>query len=75
MTIDNRELLTMALVGYESELAKIKDNMARLAKRVGRKTTFQTEVVVGKRHHISPAGRKRIAEAQRRRWAEFHKKQ
>ena len=62
--------LAAALIGYESERQRVIAAIEDIRRRLGMK-----RAAVGvsgrrqKRHRISPEGRARIAEAQRRRWA------
>jgi hypothetical protein len=70
-------LLQAALYGYQMEKekieAKIRELQAQLkGKRVGAPATKSAKS--GGRREMSDAARARIAAAQRKRWAEFHKK-
>jgi hypothetical protein len=65
-------LLQAALAGYEAEKRRIEQAIEDIQKRLGRRGTGSLPVSVRrqqKEHRISPEGRARIAEAQRRRWA------
>ena len=68
-------LLEAALVGYQVDLARIKTTIADLQRRVGTRTRISAPEPLSnspapkKQHIISPEGRARIAEAQRKRWA------
>jgi hypothetical protein len=70
-------LLQAALYGYQMEKeqieAKIRDLQAQLK---GRKAPAPAakSAKPGRRREMSDAARARIAAAQRKRWAEFHKK-
>jgi hypothetical protein len=77
---EDKSLLEAALVGYQSELARINGVIADLQKqlgyRTGRPAKSMGERAVPtplrdrkKKHNISAEGRARIAEAQRKRWA------
>jgi hypothetical protein len=72
-------LLEAALVGYEAQLAKITVAIADLQKRLGKRGNghapgaFLKAPTVHPKHLISAAGRARIAEAQRKRWAAVKK--
>jgi hypothetical protein len=74
-TDDNTSLLEAALVGYQSELARITAAIADLQKRMGKRGDghvpgpFLKAPAARQRHRISAEGRARIAEAQRKRWA------
>jgi hypothetical protein len=63
----------MAVLGYESQLAqinlKIQEIRRRLGARAGSGVTSDMAAAVRKRNHMSAAGRKAIAAAQRKRWA------
>jgi hypothetical protein len=78
---NDTSLLEAALVGYEAQLGKITAAIADLQKRLGKNRDGH---VIGapakaptarKKNRISAEGRARIAEAQRKRWAEARKKQ
>lgn len=74
------QLLRMALIGYEAERQKIQDKIAELQRRLnGRAGRSGASIAAtpAKRvtRRMSAAARKRIAEAQRKRWAAFRKKQ
>ncbi|HEY1341473.1 MAG TPA: hypothetical protein VGF59_28375 [Bryobacteraceae bacterium] len=76
--IDNSELLAAALYGYErqrSELdAKIADIRRQLRGTPSLKPAATPETAhPRKRRKMSRAARKRIAAAQKKRWAEFRK--
>lgn len=72
-------MLAMALVGYELEKKKIeeriKDIRAQLAGgRAAEKASYSSDDDEGpKRRKLSVAARKRIAAAQKKRWAELRK--
>ena len=75
---DDSTIFQMALVGFQIEKQKIEDNIrslqARLkGKRVPAASTPGAGPVPGKRN-LSPAARKRIAMAQKKRWAEHRKR-
>src|SRR6516165_5367061 len=69
--------LQMALIGYQSQLAQINAKMEELRRRLrGTRVSGGGHDVLGsflRKGVMSAAGRKRIAEAQRKRWAAFHK--
>ena len=71
-TNHNAELLAMALKGYQSQLDTITTKMAELQVQLGgnRSTTITTS---NGRRTLSPAARKSISAAQKKRWAAFHK--
>jgi hypothetical protein len=73
----------MALVGYELEKQKIDEKIreirAQLGGRAGSGTTTNSGAAkavdgTGHRRTLSASARKRIAAAQRKRWAEHRKK-
>jgi hypothetical protein len=68
--------LQMALIGYQSQLTQITEKMMEIRKHLGRagSKVGDGDVPASRRkRHMSAAGRKRVAEAQRKRWAAFHK--
>ena len=75
--IPNQELLQAALEGLEIQKQRLQDQIQRvqslLGKRRGRPAAEPAAPGKRKRRRLSAAGRKRIAEAQRRRWAEQRK--
>ena len=74
---NDSSLLHAALVGYRNQLAEIDRAMADIRKRLGSRLNgaSATHAPAGKRGRkpLSAAARKRIAEAQKKRWAAFHK--
>jgi hypothetical protein len=66
-------LLHAALAGYEAERQRIEQAIVDIRKRLGKRVSAHLPTTVSsqlkKAHRISPEGRARIAEAQRRRWA------
>jgi hypothetical protein len=72
------ELLQAALRGYESELRRIQAAIADLQRRLGKGGGGDLPGPFSsgrsrKKHRISAEGRRRIAEAQRKRWAKVKK--
>jgi len=70
--------LQMALVGYEIERRRIEDKIKELqAQLKGKKVAGSGDAKKsgGVKRVLSPAARRRIAAAQKRRWAEHRKKQ
>ena len=71
--------LQMALVGYQIEKAKIEAKISEIqAQLKGKKAPVsagieKAEPAAGKRY-LSPAARRRIALAQKKRWAEHRKR-
>lgn len=74
MKVDT-SLLEAALIGYQSKLALIDQNIAELRSQIGHAPAAGGGEPVRKRRRMSAAARKRIAAAQKKRWAEYHKKQ
>jgi len=70
------EIITAAIEGFESQKAQIDAQIAELRQMLSGRPA-ETAVTPGparrKRRKISAAGRARIAEAQRKRWAESKK--
>lgn len=77
--------LQAALVGYHARLEEITTKMAEIRKALGTRPVRQAKGSGGdiptpftkprKKRHMSAAARKRIAAAQKKRWAAFHAKQ
>jgi hypothetical protein len=72
--------LQMALIGYEAERQKIQDKIAELQRqlygRAGRASSpVATTPTKRASRRMSAAARKRIAEAQKKRWAAYRRKQ
>ncbi len=72
-------LLQAALEGLELQKQRIDEQIAHVRSRLGgsepRKATAAPAkvAVVRKRRELSPAARRRIAAAQKKRWAEYRK--
>jgi hypothetical protein len=69
--------LQAALIGYQAELGRIEASISAIRKQLGVRGNGSLRVITtGKaRHHqMSVAGRKHIADAQKKRWAVFHAK-
>ena len=71
-------LLAMALVGYEIEKRRIDEKIKEIRSRLGRgqvaaKNGATPDSDQPKRRKLSVAARKRIAAAQKKRWAEHRK--
>jgi hypothetical protein len=66
------EILTAAIEGFEAQKRRIDDQIAELRAMLpgGRPEPAPTEAPKGKRRKMSAAARKRISDAQRKRWAE-----
>jgi hypothetical protein len=65
------DILAAALIGYKTELSKIDARMAELRAQLGGSTatTNGAGQTARRRRGMSAAGRRRVAEAQRKRWA------
>jgi hypothetical protein len=76
----NQELLSAALVGLEAQKKKVEEQIREVEAMLGRRpakpasteTAASSKPASGRRK-LSPAARKRIAAAQKRRWAEYRK--
>ena len=77
--VEDVTTLRMALVGYELEKQKIDEKIRQIQAQLKGKKIAQpsSDAEVGPapvKRNLSPAARKRIAEAQKRRWAEHRKR-
>jgi hypothetical protein len=69
------DILKAALVGYEVKLQRIEEKIAAIQGELrGQKTIEPTAAAKTKKRVLSAAARKRIAAAQRKRWAELRKR-
>ena len=72
--------LAMALVGYEIEKQKIEDKIRQIRAQLGGRSAGRPGAAAGaqggprRKRTLSASARKRIAAAQRKRWAEHRKK-
>jgi hypothetical protein len=72
----DRLTLEMALVGYEAERQRIEAAMAALRRQIGGRVVGRATVNgSGPKRILSVVARRRIAAAQRKRWAAFHANQ
>jgi hypothetical protein len=79
---EDTTMLSMALVGYEVEKKKIEEKIAELRAKLGghsspssgTKASVDGEGAPRTRRPLSAAARKRIAIAQKKRWAEHRRK-
>jgi len=76
----NESLLEAALEGLKNQRSRIDQQIAEVEQMLGRRRSrpalASTPVLAGaprKRRELSPAARKRIAAAQKKRWAEYRK--
>jgi hypothetical protein len=72
----DRSVLEMALIGYQRSLENIQEKMADIQRQLGaRPAKAAASVTTGEakpKRQMSAGARKRIALAQKKRWAEFH---
>lgn len=76
MKNNDQALLEAALIGYQHQLDQIQAKMADLRQELGGKLPAaepKSANVSGRKRHMSAAARKRIAAAQKKRWAEYHR--
>jgi cell division septum initiation protein DivIVA len=79
-SVEDLTTLQMALVGYELEKQKIEDKINELRARLkGKRIAAPAAAAAEKKapgttRFLSPAARKRIANAQKKRWAEHRKR-
>ena len=67
-------MLAAALMGYRSQLDHVNGKIEEIRSRLGgRKVAAFIDGMPKRKHRISAAGRARIAEAQRKRWAKARK--
>ena len=70
-------LLELALKGLEAERQRIDDEIADIRQQigngVGRRPAAKIQAAAPKKNRLSPAGRKAISDALKRRWAEKRK--
>lgn len=78
-TAQDASVLEMALVGYEIEREKIDQKIAEIRARLGRRTGSSKVTATpeakpaGRKRILSPEARRRIALAQKKRWAEHRR--
>jgi hypothetical protein len=76
--IEDANTLQMALVGYQLEKQKIEDKIRAIeAQLKGKRVSLSaapTGATSGPKRVLSPAARRRIAMAQKKRWAEHRRK-
>ena len=70
----NSDLLQAALIGYQSEINRIQEAMAAIRAQLkgSSATTAAPAAQPRKRSRFSAASRKKMAAAQKARWAAFH---
>lgn len=78
-SVDNQALLAAALEGLEIQKQRIEEQIRQVRSMLGRRggrVTSESPVLPMKaprKRQLSEAARKRIAAAQKRRWAEYRK--
>jgi len=69
----DQQLLAMALLGYEAQKAKLDAAIADIQAELGQgASSARSEPPICRKRTMSAAGRRRIAAAQRKRWAAIH---
>ena len=65
--------LQMALIGYQAERSRIEQKMAEIRSQLGGRVNPTVAKEAAPSRTLSVAARARIAAAQKKRWAAFHK--
>ena len=79
MNTNEHALLEAALIGYQHQAEQISEKIAEIRRQLSGKSASAgpkaatAAAVPGKKRSMSAAARKRIAAAQKKRWAEYHK--
>lgn len=76
MKTNDQTLLEAALIGYQHQADQLAEKIADIQRQLGGKSSNGTPklaTVPGKKRAMSAAARKRIAAAQKKRWAEYHR--
>jgi hypothetical protein len=77
MSTNDHTLLEAALIGYQHQAAQLAEKIAEIRRQLGGKSpSVAPKAAVAapaKRRSMSTAARKRIAAAQKKRWAEYHR--
>jgi hypothetical protein len=78
MTTSDNALLEAALIGYQHQADQLAEKIADIRRQLGGKSPSASPkataaAVPGKKRSMSTAARKRIAAAQKKRWAEYHR--
>jgi hypothetical protein len=75
MTTNDHALLEAALIGYQHQAEQLAAKIADIQRQLGGKSPAAAPKAAGtgKRRAMSAAARKRIAAAQKKRWAEYHR--
>lgn len=78
-SLEDTSLLVAALEGLEAQRRRIEDQIAQVRAALGgrrlRLTSAGAAARPVRRRELSPEARKRIAMAQKKRWAEYRKRQ
>ena len=78
-TLQDTSLLSAALEGLEMQQRRVEEQIAQVRAALGgrkvRSASSDAPSKPAKKRQLSPEARKRIANAQKRRWAEYRKKQ
>jgi hypothetical protein len=77
--VPNKDLLTAALEGLEAHKRRIEEQVAQVRKMLGQRKAKAPAAEApaaqpARRRKLSRGARKRIAAAQKKRWAEYRKK-
>jgi len=74
MKTTDQALLEAALIGYQHQREQIDAKIAEIRQELGGTSKVAAKSAApGKKRQMSAAARKRIAAAQKKRWAEYHK--
>jgi hypothetical protein len=82
-SVADQELLSAALQGLEAQKKRIEEQISQVQAMLGHRrgrpagsaNTAAAPEPAARRRQLSPAARKRIAAAQKRRWAEYRKRE
>jgi hypothetical protein len=76
MSISQDELVKFAILGYQSRIAELQATLNGSAHSAlpAKSAPAPTTASANKKRGMSEAARQRIAAAQKKRWAEYHKK-
>ena len=78
MKTNDHALLEAALIGYQHQAEQITEKIADIRRQLGGKPSAaapKATAAPGRKRQMSAAARKRIAAAQKKRWAEYHRLQ
>jgi hypothetical protein len=68
---DNDRILSLALDALKLERLKIDEEIMSIERLLSRRAPRSVQSAGKKKRHLSPAGRKAISDALKRRWAKF----